>query len=185
MNRKTLNTLAAATLALAIGLTVSAARSAHPGPGAVLSMHKQLFAALDRGDVERVGGFIAESRRGASWSDASDPGKQAWGAARGFLAYLPDSEGRGVCAENEDEGVQRLIAWSQDASKKKAGGWKTEIKRAWSDCHSEDISFAMIEFERSRSTPGGTQRERYRSTSLVSYQGGRWVLWHIHISPQA
>ena len=168
-----------AVLALALTWTLSAARPAAPGPGAVLHMHERLFAALDRGDVERVRSFLAPSVRGATWD-----GEGGWEAPRGFLAYLPDADGQGVAAENEREGVEQLMAWSREAASQKGAGWKTEITRAWSDCRSADLSFAMLEFERTRPSQDGLERERYRSTSLVSHKKGGWVAWHIHISPQ-
>jgi hypothetical protein len=146
------------------------------GPGAVLAMHQQLFAALDRGDVETVRRSLGETPMGADWTPAA-----GWASPRGFLAWNSECGGPGFRADSREDALRALLAWGAQGTKGD-GGWTTKITSAWSDCHSPEISFAALEFERTRTVDGKSETARYRSTSLVSHDGERWILWLFHVS---
>lgn len=147
-----------------------------PGPGGVLDLHEELFRAMDEGDVDAIRGILADSKRGATWKDGR------WGDPRSFLAYGNLSSGEAFTADSKKQGL-RLLADMGDAPEGPGGPWKTTITRCWADCPSPDISFAALQFERTRGVGDEILTERYRSTSLVSHTERGWELWHIHISP--
>jgi hypothetical protein len=165
----------AALLPLASTALISGAAPAS-GPGAVLAMHEELFAALDRGDVEAVRAHLGQTPMGADWTAAG-----GWTEPPGFLAWATEGGGKGFSATSREDGLRALLAWGGEGSKG-GDGWTTKITHAWSDCRSADLSFAALEFERTRTVGGTTETARYRSTSLVSHDGERWVLWLFHAS---
>ncbi len=168
--------LALAALAPASVTLLASGSEPLSGPGAVLEMHEKLFAALDRGDLETVRAHLGETPMGAEWSAAG-----GWTHPPGFLAWGSEGNGKGFAAESREDGLRSLLAWGSEGTKG-GGGWSTKITRAWSDCHSPELSFAALEFERTRTVEGKSETVRYRSTSLVSYEDGRWVLWLFHAS---
>ncbi len=175
MIRKGLALLSLALLPLSVAFLPSGGAPTLPGPGAVLEMHKQLFAALDRGDLDTVREHLGESRLGAAWTP-----EEGWSGAPGFLAWCSDAE-RGFASESRESGLRSLLAWAAEGNRNE-GAWSTRITRAWTDCASGALSFAALEFARTRTIHGETESVRYRSTSLVSFDGERWVLWLFHVS---
>jgi hypothetical protein len=173
--KRSLLAFAAVLLPLASAALLSASGPA-PGPGAVLAMHEDLFAALDRGDVEAVRGHLGEASMGGDWTAAG-----GWSEPPGFLAWATEGAGKGFSVTSREDGLRALLAWGAEGSKE-GGGWTTRITHAWSDCRSADLSFAALEFERTRTVGGATETARYRSTSLVSHDGKRWKLWLFHAS---
>lgn len=137
------------------------------GPGGILEMHRHLFAAMDRGEVEAVKSFIDDDRRNSERQDslflveASGAPVRAWGGA----------------------GARELLARLVEADKKSGGEWKTTITKSSAECPSGDLSYAVLEFERAHIVDGKTVLERYRSTSLVRMSEGQWKLFHWHVSP--
>jgi hypothetical protein len=165
--------LGGTALVLAAAIPNGSAAPSVPGPGAVLEMHRRLFAALDAGDLERAREHFVEHRQGASWT--ADGG---WTEPRGFQALLLDGEGRAVEAAAPADAVSALAAWSRGAE-----GARTKVLGAWTDCASAELSYAILELERSEPRADGAEIRRYRLTSLVSHRNGRWVIWHVHLSP--
>ncbi len=141
------------------------------GPGAVLDMHQALFRALDEGDAGRLENLLASVPSGATWSSG-----EGWGAPQGFLAFGPGGEGSASRAASVEDGRELLLRWAGER------GWQTRITQGWTDCASAEISYAVLELERTRRTDSGERIERFRSTSLVSHRNGRWVIWHFHLS---
>ena len=162
--------LAALGAAALCTLPRSETAPAPAGPGALLSTHKQLFAALDRGDAGAAAELFRENPLGAGYSE-----EQGWSKAPGsrhFLLGAGDAPAEPVA--NGDLG-ELLASWSER-------GGSTRILNAWTDCYSEDLGFAVLEFEHEGADG---VRTRYRSTSLAAYRGGGWALCHWHVSPAA
>jgi hypothetical protein len=157
--------------ALAAGAWLVSAPRANPsaplGGGSVLEMHRQLFAAIDRGEIEAVKAFVSDSRGSSGGSvflvDFSGAPVQAWGT----------------------EGVRELLARTVAHRSKRGGEWKTTITKEVADCHSPELSYAVLEFERARVVDGKSETKRFRSTSLVCNDGGKWKLFHWHVSPMS
>lgn len=164
-------------LAVVLGATLTmlatAAPRPAPGPGAVLAMHKALVAALDAGDAEKALTFLDESKEGG-WADGEDGG-----IARPSLMLI-DPAGLPVFADGAEE-ARALLAKVARAAKDGGPEWSSRIVRSRSDCHSPDLSYATLEFERTRGVKGGTQL--WRSTVLVRWVDGQWKLFHWHVSP--
>jgi hypothetical protein len=144
-----------------------------PGPGAVLAMHNALVAALDAGDAEKALTFLDESKEGG-WPDGENGGIE-----RPSL-MLTDSTGLPVFADGAEE-ARALLAKLARASRDGGPEWRTKIVRSRSDCHSPELSYATLEFERTRGVKGGTQL--WRSTVLARWVDGQWKLFHWHVSP--
>jgi len=160
---------------LALSLLVPLAALASPrtvpvGPGAVVEMHRSLFAALDRGDEDAVRAMISTRGHGTAWTP-----EDGWSEAGGATIAIGDTSAP-LGTLDAAAGAKRLLAWGGGA------GTRTSIRRAWSDCASDRISFAVLELERTRLVEGVERTEAWRCTSLVSHEGGRWVLWHLHAS---
>lgn len=170
-------TLLPALLGLLAMVLSPAATPPPPGAGAVLEMHRQLFRALDEGNDAPLRSLLASVSQGATWTP-----DEGWGDSQGFLAYGPPDGGGANRATSVEDGRALLQRWAGER------GWQTRITHSWSDCASAELSYAVLELERSRpSASGGSggsgeEVERYRSTSLVSHRDGRWVLWHLHLS---
>lgn len=165
------------TLVLASTFAAFAMRPepAHPapfGPGAVLDMHKQLLAAIDAGDEAKATAVLDETKEGG-WTDSENGG-----IARPTLMLL-DAHGLPVYAHGV-EAARALLAQTARASKDGGPEWTTRVVRSRADCPSGDVSYAMIEFERSRGVKGGVYR--YRSTVLARWTDGKMKLFHWHVS---
>ena len=135
------------------------------GPGAVLEMHKQLFAAIDKGDADKAASFVADATGGQE---------------QPVTAFLIDENGKPVQAEGK-AGMKDLVTKLAKASLDGGPEWTTTIVKSQADCAYAEVSYALLEFERNRAVKGGLKR--YRSTSLVRYVYGAWKLWHWHVSP--
>lgn len=168
----------AATAAVVTPLLLSNARASAPplgptmlGPGAVIDAHKKLFAALD---AHRADDAIAlvDTTGEAGFSDGEDGG-----IARPS-AVLVDDGGAPVLASGA-EAVKKAV---RDLAKEDGlPAWTTRIVRSRADCASAELSYAVLEIERTRGVKAGTKR--YRSTSLVRLVDGTWRLFHWHLSP--
>jgi hypothetical protein len=156
-------TLTAAAVAITTILTSSA--PVLPGPGGVIHAHENLFAALDRGDAEAAASLFTRTGTGMSMNRE---GK--WEGSPGSALYLSDTSATGV--------AQTAPILEGLAERFKGG--KTEIVRAWSDCPSENVSFAILEFEH---TSHAGETSRYRSTALAQHQKKGFRFYHWHISP--
>jgi hypothetical protein len=155
--------LATATLGLS-----SAPRPA-PGPGGILAMHKELFAAIDRGDGEAAGAFVAGDRKVMPRTPTLFLDVDAGGA---------DAPLKAADAEEARELLARLAA----GAKRSGGGWTTTITSEQADCYASELSYAVLEFERAHTVDGKTEVRRYRSTSLVRYESDHWRIFHWHVS---
>lgn len=164
MNR-TLTTLAAlATLSVA-ALSLSPKRAvAQPallGPGGIVEMHEELFAALDRFDLAAAQEVLDVDRKG-----------------RPVVLMLDDGGDTPITSRTRDGAKKALQDWSTST------GLGTRIVSQQAECPSEGMSFAVLEFERIQQFTDGTRRlRRFRSTSLVRMTKGKWKLFHLHVSP--
>lgn len=166
------STVAAFTLAATLTSRTRAAAAAPVGPGVVLDMHRRFFAALDAGDAEKALAFVDTASEGG-FADGADGG-----IARPDVMWL-DEHGLPEHAHGLDA-VRVLVGRHAKASIDGGPAWTTKIVKSRSDCYSAELSYAILEFERSRGVKGGTQR--YRSTSLVRHAGDQWKLIHFHVS---
>ncbi|MBI5363914.1 MAG: nuclear transport factor 2 family protein [Planctomycetes bacterium] len=161
----------ASTLA-ALAMRPEPAAPAPFGPGAVLGLQKQLFAAIDAGDEAKAAALLDDTKEGG-WSDGENGGIE-----RPTLMLL-DARGLPVFAHGADA-ARALLAATARASKDGGPEWTTRIVRSRADCPSGELSYAVLEFERSRGVKGGVQR--YRSTVLARWTDGRMKLVHWHVS---
>ena len=173
--------LALLALPIVLALLALAPASATPqpaplGPGGVLELHEKLFAALDKGDAAAVKTMLGGHKRGLVHKD------DRW-AQEGLTmrTFLVDGKGTPRSGDGVEAAVKLLFTW--DGASKKNPRWKTTILEGWMDCPSEEISFATLQFERTRTVGDEIQTKRYRSTSLVSHTKRGWKLWHFHVSP--
>ena len=152
--------LLSAVLTIALAPRARSGPAALPGPGAVVGMHIQLFRALDAGDAGRAASFVGPDQKTTLALD--------------LVGGEPELEtGRaGV--------MQRLAEWARAS---KGLGYSTSVEVLRADCPSGELSWAVLEIERSRETAAGVEVERYVSTSLVHYRSGGWRLMHWHLSP--
>lgn len=169
-------TLSSALCVLVLGTAVLLSAKPSPpalGPGAVLALHEDLFRALDRGDGKAVAALIVDRRGGLTWEKGTQ-----WGDPGSFLAFATDPGGDPLRADSSAKGLTVLERWADE-------GWSTEIERAWTDCQSPELSYAILEIARTRVEGDRSTTQRFRSTSLVSYdeRANHWSLWHIHLSP--
>jgi hypothetical protein len=156
---------------LAIAAVLAPAASPAPapllGPGGVIEMHRQLFAALDRGDSEAVKSFVDDENR-----DADRQGS----------VFLPDVAGAPAEAWGS-AGMRDLLGRFVAEQTKLGGEWKTTITRVSADCPSSAVSYALLEIARSHNADGKTDVEKYQGTGLVHFNDGHWKLFHLHLSP--
>jgi len=154
MKRLIAAALALATLPVVALLTAS--RPALPGPGTVVEAHRSLFAALDRGDAQAAERHLTRSKSGLALDRA---GKFV--ESPGALFFVP--------------GDARKPA--QSLAERFKGG-TTRILGGWSDCSSEEFSWAALELEH---TPAHGSAQRWNSTALVRHEDGgvRLYLWHL------
>jgi hypothetical protein len=158
-----------ALAALPVLLSPAPAAPAAPGPGAVLVMHERLFRAMDAGDVSQALEFLHADIRP---EDEHRP--------RPCTTILPTLEGGMVSGASFDESRAALTGWIESSAD--AGGqWSTRLVSGYDDCFSGELSYAVLEFERVHEKDGARTATRYRSTSLVTYDGG-WKLTHWHVS---
>ena len=162
--------IAALASAILAGSWLAVPRGAPPsalGPGAVIEMHKQLFAALDRGDADAAREFVEGDRKATP---------------RTSTMFLIDGSGAPVKASDADES-RDLLARLAAESKKAGGIWTTTLTSEAADCYSPELSYAVLELERSHAIGDKTEVRRYRSTSLVRYADKGWKIFHWHVSP--
>lgn len=154
-------------LALAAGLSALVSLGPAPaarGPGAILAMHRKLFAALDKGDAEAAASFLKKS-----------------GFFRTEL-FLCDERGRQVKARGIEPSRSLVAEWAE-RRRVEGGTWATKILESNPDCHSPELGYMTMEFEVLHDKDGRRTRKRFRSTSLVTYADGAWSLFHWHVSP--
>jgi ketosteroid isomerase-like protein len=159
---RTFTTLLALSGALVLALAPAADSSAPPpGPGAVISMHIQLMRAIDGADADKAASFVGPKTDTSMFFDRDERPEVI--------------RGRAAVAE-------RLSEWARES---RIGNYSTKVTPIASDCFSGDLSYAVLEIERSmKTTSGGSMVvERYVSTSLVQYREGGWKLMHWHLSP--
>jgi len=92
-----------------------------PGPGGVIAMHRQLFAAIDAGDAERARSFIVEHKNSIDQGDC--------------VFYLPSRDGE----PRRVEGAAALgdcLAQMASESAKAGGRFETRITYGRDDCRS-------------------------------------------------
>ena len=169
----------AAVFALTFVPLTPAAPLAPLGPGAVIELHERLFAAIDRDDREAIASMLMESSAGIEQGESGE-----WLEPAGFLVFGWGAAGPLAAARDPQAGVAALASLAEGPDKS-ADRWRTKIERAWADCDSERVSYAMLEFRRERTHAGQSEVRRFRSTSLVAYTKTGWKLWHLHVSPAA
>jgi len=133
--------------------------AAPAGPGAVVAMHVQLFAALDSGDAARAASFVVPDQEASLLLDRGGQPELVLGRARV---------------------AERLAEWARSSG---GAGATTAVEVLRADCPSGALSYAVLEIERSRETAAGGEVRRYVSPSLVQHRDGGWKLMHWHLSP--
>ncbi len=169
---RTLSMLVVASVAVLAGpAPVSAPAPAPvPGGGAVLAMHRELLGALDAGDVQAAQGFLS-----------ADSQPESAEGGRPCTLFLVGADGSPVSAVGNGES-RALLARFLAEQTALGGKFETRITRAWTDCPSAEVSWAVLEFERAHSEDGAVRTRRYRSTSIVRHDDG-WKLTAWHVSP--
>jgi hypothetical protein len=167
------NLIATSGVAIIILSALSAwnpAPSAVPlrGPGAVIAMHEQLFRAMDALDIDKALSFLHE--------DMNMGEKER---SRPCTLFLVDGNGKPLTALGYQESRKLLADWIQALSSE--GRYETKVTALGADCFSAELSYAVLEFERLRTVNGKQTTQRYRSTSLVTYDAG-WKITHWHVS---
>jgi hypothetical protein len=132
-------------------------------------MHERLFAAIDRGDVEGALAFLHPDMHM----------ERAW-VERPCTVVLEDIDDRSQHAIGYEASRELLGSWVREAA---ADRGETRITRWLSNCFSSELSYAILEFERTRTVDGEPETRRYVSTSLVTYADGGWKLTNWHVSP--
>ena len=146
------------TLPALLALALPPAAPPAAGPGAILAMQKALFAAIDRGDADAAGKFVASDRKG--------PGGMT-------SLFLVDRSGAAMSAT--DASSARAALAKLAAESKAAGGtFETKIVGESADCPDSELSFAVLEFERTHTAGGKVETRRYRGTLLARYEGSEW-----------
>src|SRR5262245_48919742 len=149
-----------ATTAVTAARPAPAAPDPAPGPGAVIAMHRELFAAMDRGDVEKALTFLHADM------NMKDPYRQ-----RPCTLYLVADDGTPLRSEGCDES-RSLFTLQLKNDGAARGTWKTTITSAHDDCFSSELTWCTLEFERTHVVDGRSTTRRYRSTTLAAYDGG-------------
>jgi hypothetical protein len=164
--RTTLVLLGLLSFPLPALLTAPAAPPA-PGPGGVIAMHRQLFAAIDAGDAEQARAFVTQHQNSIDQADS--------------VFYLPSREGEARRVEGVEALADALARMARESAE--AGGrFETRITYGRDDCRTSDPSYAILEFERTHERDGERRTERFRSTSLVQGTKSGWKLFHWHVS---
>jgi hypothetical protein len=158
-----------ALLALALPPTPTPVARAPIGPGAILAMHRDLFAAIDRGDGAAAAAFLGSDRKG--------PG----GSTSLFLLDRAGAPTRATGATDARELLAKVAAESKSAG----GTFQTRITTEIAECPASELAFAVLELERVHAHDGREEVRRYRSTSLVRYEESGWKLLHWHLSAAA
>ena len=164
---RALSTLVAAVCAVFTVPSFVAAPTPTPGGGAVLAMHREFLQALDAGDAQAAQRFLA-----------ADTGPES---ARPCTLYLVGAGDTPASAVGNAES-KALLARILDEQRAAGGAWETRITRSWSDCPTAEVSWAVLEFERTQEKDGVARTSRYRSTSIVRHDDG-WKLTAWHVSP--
>ena len=137
-----------------------------PGPGGILAMHRDLFAAIDRGDADAATAFLAADRKGPGGSTT---------------LFLLDRAGAPIAARGAPDARETLARFAPE-SKASGGTVQTRITSESADCPTSDLAFAVLELERVHARDGKEVVRRYRSTSLVRFEDSKWKLCHWHLS---
>lgn len=148
-------------------LSLPPAPKSPAGPGAILALQKELFAAIDRGDGDAAATFVASDRKG--------PGGMT-------SLFLVDRSGAAIRA-TDAHGAREALAKLAAESKAAGGGFETKITSESADCPASELSYAVIEFERIHTLEGKVDTRKYRGTLLVRYEGSAWKVSHWHVSP--
>jgi hypothetical protein len=162
-------------LLASIGLTLALASSSPAsapvrGPGAVVSMHRSFFKAVDAGQTDTAMAFLHADMQ------MDDEYRR-----RPCQIWLVGTDGEPRAAQNQAQSRELLSQWIE-AERASGASYKTKITPRAADCFSAELSFAVLDIERSCTRDGETTVERWRSTSLVTYDSD-WKLTHMHISP--
>ena len=132
-------------------------------------MHKQLFAALDAGDVEAALAHLSpDLNMGRKYTE------------RPCTVALSEIDGLSAHAIGNAASRKLLTDWVRAAGEKAS---TTRVTRWLSDCFSAELSYAVLEFERTRTVDGERQTRRYVSTSLVTHRGGHWRITNWQVAP--
>jgi len=164
MIRSTMLAIALTAAAVAVTTTLSSSAAVLAGPGGIIHAHEKLLAALDAGDAEAAAAFFTRTEMGRSLNR-----KGKWSESPGSVLYLLDADARGGDVAPILSGLAQRF-----------DGGKTEIVRSWSDCQTQSLSFAVLEFQH---TAHDGEVSRYRSTALVRYEKKGFRFYHWHVSP--
>ena len=151
-------------------LSTAAPSPAALGPGAVIHMHEQLFAALDAGDAEKAVAFLHEDM------EMDDEWRR-----RPCQVFLTDAKGETRQARKHAESAALLTTMAKE-SVLKGVTCETTVRPLSTDCFSAELSYAVLEVERAYRMGKESWTERLLCTSMVTYDEG-WELTHWHLSP--
>ena len=159
-----------ASTASAILLAAALAGAAQGYDQTLIMTDAQLFAALDAGDAIAARAFLHEDiHMGDKWR------------RRPCTLALYEVDGTSGLAVGRTASRALLDTWADAADT----GAETRITNWVSDCHSGELSYATLEFERTNSVNGKQVTKRYVSTSLVTYEDGGWRITHMQVAPAA
>jgi hypothetical protein len=147
MMRSTLALLFLSAFGLSLCLAFAPVGPAPVGGGAVIEMHKRLFAALDRGDVMGAAGVVSD------------------GDAAVSLVVL-GADGAYRRAQGSEE-MKKLLGVMAEERKKLGGKFETKILVTQAECPSEQLSWGAFELETQRAVGEKTTSTRYTMTSIA------------------
>jgi len=157
--------VASLSLATLLAATASFAAPAPtpPGPGAILDMLKGMFAAADQCDAKGVLDCLDQ--------EGTFP----------IQLYTETSDGRPVLAKGRTE-VASWVGQVMGEVQHRGNKVVTTITQSQADCHSPELGFATLEFERVITGKDHAQKKTaHRATVLVRYgkdQKWHWFHWH-------
>lgn len=177
-------------LALALSasiLTIAPSwRSAPPvGPGGVLDSVVEFCETYDSLDAQKLGKLLLD-RKGGMLFRRSEAGEFETADESEPTLLFNDvgwSESE-FAARDSREFLNRLQKDFREL-KELNGSVQTTVHSVHADCYSGDFSFAMFEFDRTYTNgEGETRTSPMRGTALLSWQEGRFRIWHWHASPR-
>jgi hypothetical protein len=131
------------------------------GPGAVVDMHKALFAALDRGDAMGAAGLVSDGDSAVS------------------LVVL-GADGSHRRAQGAEEMKKLLGVMAEE--RKKMGKYETKILESKADCDSDKLSWGTFELQTVRGAGDKTTSTRYAMTSIVRWTKDGMRLVHAQLA---
>ena len=176
MPRKPSTTLAFPLVAiLGAGMTLLPARpTTPPGPGGVIDTVKDFITALDSGHTKTLAAVLDVQVRGRDGMIVVPDQEKPWGFRQAQTTPSPrfvDVAWDGHTIAESDRKQFLHHVHSDIARTKVAGrGMASKIISIRADCPSADVSYAIVEFERSYTVAGKSQgTQRFIATALLRH----------------